>query len=511
MKQVVTILILIPSLSFGAFTEFYCQSGGSNLNAGSTTNNTAAYTSVNGNWNGTSTFTPVDGSTPANTVNVGDFASVYLDAATTAVYIARVTAVAAGVNGAITLSTTVKSGSPPSSGATGRSIKVGGAWLGPNGTSGFPLTFLLAALRNTSGNVVRINLKNDQTYSVTAQMVWALDDACWVQGYSSSPGDLGKATISGGTSGASYTVVAGAGGGGVTVADLVFANNGATGAAVGVTFGTSQTVWLRCVFRGMTAGGKAVDSQEILIECEAYGNNTSNTANQGGFQSAAAVAPYLLRCFSHDNTGSNTAGFHMNSAGESSTNIILDHCISADNGGNGVNWSGIAGSTSTTAVFQLRNCDIYQNGGDGLKILTNNTGNATTSIYIESCNFVKNTGWAINGIALSSNTRSGYMFNCGFGSGSAANGSGNVNTSTVDNLIDLNSVTYGSGLLPWVDPNNGDFRVNLAAANAAGRGSFTQADGSYTGTVGYPDIGAAQSKTGPGGTFSKEVSYGVPQ
>jgi len=50
------------------------QNGGNNVNAGSTTNNTAAYTSTNGNWSTvTNKFTPTDGSTPASSVNVGEF------------------------------------------------------------------------------------------------------------------------------------------------------------------------------------------------------------------------------------------------------------------------------------------------------------------------------------------------------------------------------------------------------------------------------------------------------
>src|SRR4051812_29003552 len=114
-----------------AFTEFYCQTTGSNVNAGSTTNNSAAYTATNGNWDGTSLYVPTDGSTPASSVNVGDFASVYIDGATLAVYVARVTVVAAGVNGTITLSTTAVAGTAPTSSATARTIKVGGAWAGP--------------------------------------------------------------------------------------------------------------------------------------------------------------------------------------------------------------------------------------------------------------------------------------------------------------------------------------------------------------------------------------------
>lgn len=111
-----------------ATQEFYIQAGGSFLNSGSTTSNSAAYTSTNGNWSTvTNQFIPTDGSTPASTVNVGDYASIYLDAAAAAVCIVRVTAVAAGVNGAITVSSTIKAGTVPVTGTTGRSINVGGA------------------------------------------------------------------------------------------------------------------------------------------------------------------------------------------------------------------------------------------------------------------------------------------------------------------------------------------------------------------------------------------------
>ncbi len=123
-----------------AYTEFYCQTTGDNLNAGSTTANGAVYTGV-GDSDGTSVFTPSDGSTPASTVSVGDFASVYVTAgATVAVFIGRVTIVAAGVNGAITVSTSAKSGTFPaaSSGAHTITCKTGGAWKGPNSAVSFP-------------------------------------------------------------------------------------------------------------------------------------------------------------------------------------------------------------------------------------------------------------------------------------------------------------------------------------------------------------------------------------
>jgi hypothetical protein len=63
----------------------------------------------------------------------------------------------------------------------------------------------------------------------------------------------------------------------------------------------------------------------------------------------------------------------------------------------------------------------------------------------------------------------------------------------------IGSVTYATDVTPWVDPTNGDFRINLAAAKGTGRGTFTQTASSYAGTVGYPDIGAAQSTGGGSG------------
>jgi hypothetical protein len=108
-------------------------------------------------------------------------------------------------------------------------------------------------------------------------------------------------------------------------------------------------------------------------------------------------------------------------------------------------------------------------------------GNVAKAI---NCNFVKNGGWGVNGSAVNT-----LLVNCGFGSGTQANASG---TST--QAIEQNSVTYASGATPWNDPANGDFRIVAAAARAAGVGTFTQTQASYSGTVGYPDIGAAQHK-----------------
>ena len=68
-----------------SYTDFYMQTTGSNLNAGSTTSDAAVYTSTGGNFDGTSVFTPTDGSTPASSIAVGDYVALYNTGDTAAV------------------------------------------------------------------------------------------------------------------------------------------------------------------------------------------------------------------------------------------------------------------------------------------------------------------------------------------------------------------------------------------------------------------------------------------
>ena len=168
-----------------AFTEFYVQSTGSNLNAGSTTDDAAAVTVTNASWDVTAdTYIGLTG-TEFAAVNVGDWASIYLDAATVAVYIAQVTAVGAlGVS--ITLSTTAKYGTKPASGATGRSCKVGGAHasLTPWNSTGLGASTVPAS--------TRVNVKQatyTRTATDTVSMVGITTGPLWFRGYNTTVGD----------------------------------------------------------------------------------------------------------------------------------------------------------------------------------------------------------------------------------------------------------------------------------------------------------------------------------
>ncbi len=169
-----------------AWTDFYIQSTGgtpSDVNAGSTT--TAAAVSVaNASWDVTAdTYIGLTGIEFA-AVSVGDWASIYLDAATVAVYIAQVVSVGAlGVS--ITLSTTAKYGTKPTAGATGRSCKVGGPHLSE-------LPWASGGLTGTVPASTRVNWKQ-ATYTIVASRTFSLAGTTtaplWFRGYNTTRGD----------------------------------------------------------------------------------------------------------------------------------------------------------------------------------------------------------------------------------------------------------------------------------------------------------------------------------
>jgi hypothetical protein len=489
MKRLFLVMLLIPTLSFGAYIDFYCNfSTGANINGGSDAGS-VTYTSTNGNWStATNIFTPTDGTNPVSAgVVAGQYASVYVDGATLAVFIAKVTTVVNAANGAITVSSSLRAGSAPSTSATGRSIKVGGAWKGPNAASGFPLSLTGLGNLAATGDRTAINLKNNASYVMTANIAESGSPHVTVQGYSSSARDGGKATIDGGTSGAAYNLLTTSSQTGWVHTDLIFQNNGASSSASGVsTNANTSNAFTRCVFTAMRGSGVDSTNGSIFNECESYGNNLSNTASLGGFNGPGIFS----RCISHDNTGSNTAGFMLSTTGAVS---IYENCIADTNGGIGFLLS------ATSSTIRVANCESYNNTSDGLRS-TSVTGN----YWIENTNFIKNGGWGIN--FATNVTASHYIYNCGFGAGTQVNTSGTVTGAYTGQ--EIGSITYASNVTPTTDPANGDFRINLSTANFTGRGAFTETAASYAGTVGYPDVGAAQSKTGSGGTFSKEVSSG---
>lgn len=451
------------------YTNFCCRTGGSNLNSGTRNGSTTEpgvapdFTYASGSWvQSTRTFSVASGNPSTDGVAVGDFVSVYADGSTVTGYVARVTAVTSTT---IVTSATVLAGTVPTDGTSNRTLRVGGAWLGPTGATPWLDTFPAAGMTNVSGDLVRVNLKNDQTYSITANITLGSGDVPIIQGYTSAYGDGGRFVIDGGTSGASYILLTiGASAATTIVVDGEFKNNGATGSAVGISQGASSLSLVRVVVRDVRGTGVSCTTAARLSECEIYGCNQSNTANMGGLTAASSLV--LDRVMIHDNTGSNSFGARLTGA----TAVSITGSVFDSNGTIG----GLITTSASSSILVGRS-DFYNNGGPGASF----TG---AFPRVESCNFVKNGTFGV--VAGAATLVS--LLNCGYGSGTQVNTSG----ATSGNVEETGAVTYASGVTPWVDPANGDFRINLPAAKGTGRGSYLQTASGYAGMVSTPNIGA---------------------
>lgn len=446
-----------------SFTEFTCRSGGSNVNAGTLdgtgeASTTPLYTATNGGWNSTTgVFTPASGNPQSAGVAVGQYASVYVDGATVAAYIAQITGVTSTT---ITLSLTVKAGTAPTTNATARSIVVGGAWRGPNAGVGFPFLsgYTLNTLTNANNDMVRVNLKSDQSYSMTSAVI-SVQGFTYLQGYTSTIGDGGKATINGPSSGASFILVNTVGNGAI-FQDMIFSTNGSTGSANLAVLSVNGLAY-RCVFTGGVASGLAGGGAQA-VECEAYGNGTVNNANTGGFSGLAGV----LRCWSHHNLNS-TSGIYATGT------FHAINCISSDNGGYGI-------YLNNTAILRVVGCVSHNNtlGFGGVAQLAGSTLIAENTILSESVA-------PIDPPTTPTWYRS-YQ-NCAFFGRPipTATGAGGP-------FITAGSIALTSS--PFADPTNGDFSLNQSAPGwlCAGGGIetfLTPSSGYSKTTAGYPAIG----------------------
>jgi hypothetical protein len=358
--------------------------------------------------------------------------------------------------------------------AAAATCKVGGAWRGPNSAVAFPFGFAAAAMMNSSSDCPRVNFKSGTNYAITANMTHSISGPVRFEGYTTTVGDGGRAIIDGGTSGASFILLTMSGHYNY-IAYLTFQNNGATGSSDGLNCSGESTTLFNVVVNSVRGTGfNTGGNYGTAVECEAY------SIGQGGNKFGYEVSSNWLyvRCIAHDNTSTNS-GFY----GDAS---YVD-CIADSNGTDG--WQ-----TASIGSHWV-GCVAYNNGRDGIRI--NNS--AARRFCIESCSFVLNGsgsgGYGINGAG--SGGRNGHVLNCGFGSGTKANASGDK--TGLKGMHESGSVTFTSNTEPWSGASTGDFRINLAGAKGAGRGSYCQTASSYTGAVGYPDIGAAQHLESGGG------------
>jgi hypothetical protein len=397
------------------------------------------------------------------------FASVYVDGASVGVFVGRVTAVDDDLD-TITVSLTAKSGNAPSNGTGTRTIKVGGAWKGPNAAENFPFNFVQATMTNAAGDYPRINLLNvDGTYSVTASIAHANAGLIVWQGGTNAADDLGKATIDGGSAGASYNLL------NLTVnlnrfVDVIFNQNGATGSAVGVFANMAAgniVTFMRCVASNMKGVGFQNNQVVRYIECESFGNGGSGFNFNGASHEA-------VRCIAHNNTATN--GFQSNGSDGS----CID-CVADTNTGPGF-------SITAAAEFTLVRCSSYNNTTAGLLV------NAASSVvYAESCIFELNGTYGVNNNTSTSDV---VIAKCAFRSNTSGETNGAIDAT--------GSITATASTM--VDPANGNFTPATAEVKNAGRGAFTQAAGSYSSSsTSYSDVGAVQHLESPSVGFHCDV------
>jgi hypothetical protein len=505
---------IIPRIMAGAiptFTEFYIQNNGDNRNSGSDSNASPKYSSVTGNWVSATSFTPTDGSNPvAAGVATGDYMAVMPDGAASTPYIVRISAVDNLPNGRITVNSNFSSGVVPVSSAT-TTVRVGGAWKGPSGAVLFPWSIntgsAFQSCTDIVGHRVRFNFKNDQTYSVSALFTISMQSIV-IQGFTSTPGDGGKATLASSQTAASRCFDAA--NQSTAFIDMVFQYTGSASIVSDIVQSSGTNIlFLRCVFRdasnyGLNQTGSG--GMVFVIECEAYNCNRAQI-DGGGFVNANNFA-WFHQCYSHDHVAGISGKFSCAYAAFGSSSVMhMSNCI-GDSCAYGIKLFGV----SPYGQLIITNCDFYNMTADAILFVPlNTTGNGYN--YVANCNFVLIGGKAINNLTQGSQSgggsgggiAAGIMYNCGR---YMVAGGPDVLGSIMDGG---NNFIYPSS--PYRNAPAGDFSLLQTVGLNSGRSFFTQTLGGKGGTVGYPDVGAAQALGTlqgfiPSGTDTQTLPYG---
>lgn len=476
MKRLPLLLILLLPLNAcrAAFTEFYVDLVGGLTNSGHTASTTPIVAKQNGNWDSTTGIYICNGATDLSGVSVGDWASVYIDGATVAVFVGRITGVDDGTD-TITVSLVYKMGAAPSTSAVLRSITIGGCWPFPNGTAtDFPFNFFASSAINTASNPPCLNIKSN-LYPVTGQLDFTgVGGIC--EGYLTTPHDGGRPIISSAV-GASFVMVSASSGNWAQIKNLEFDANFTSGTSIGINTGL-RDVLIGVVVRDSRGAAFQVSNEGVaFIGCEAINSLSS------GF--AATAETVFYQCISHNNA---VNGFFLGGATMQTIN-----CIAYSNSGSGFHFAGTA--TLQAAI----GCDAYGNSTNGFALTTDNP------YALINCNALGNSQYGVASLSPTA-AITVNLFNCGFGSGSQTNTFGSM-TETVGHLNAIGTITYPANTTPWKNPNAGNFSISLPQARGVGYNGFLQKDVtvSTNKTVGYFDIGAAQSpstNSSGGGSFT---------
>ena len=474
-------------------TEFCCRSGGSNLNAGTLVGDSTepgtspSFIYESGNWDSsTGEFVVASGNPSSDGVAVTQYASVYVSGTGVTGFVGQVSAVSTT---GITIDLADHyAGTAPSTSSGDRSLRIGGAWQGPNGAEGFPLDFVGDLMASGADTNVRVNLKNDQTYAITAAIAAPTDDYRVFQGYQTTYADKNKAEIQGPATGTSFILlnIQGTNSTGNWGKDLHFNQNGdAAGADWGVQFscGNQRNGMVRCRFSNMYRDGLLFnDSDVTLVDCEVDNNGRYGIHNSAGDNIKAH------NCYIHDNT---SVGWYT--ANSQNRYVSMWNCIFANNGGVGAQLQQDSGS-------HLHNCIFYKNTGDGLTLSLVAEGS-----FIQDCAFFDNGGYGIDWAQTSSGANNLFRNNA-FGTGTLANGAGKYRTATQPNGEVEGDIEEAADFNPWTDPDNGDFTLKSDSLLIRAGYEFPQA--ALSSTTRNKTIGpTGPAAGGGGGTGASSYSF----
>jgi hypothetical protein len=459
-----------------AFQEFYVETTGSNLNGGSTPG-PAKLVLTGRDWDGTSLLTCQDGDDLSG-IAVGDFASILVDGASgDTPFIARVTAIDNTAPGkSITVSTTARCGTPPTSGTGTRTIRVGGAWAGPNGSSGFPFSFLTGAAVDASSNFPRANIRSGTDYTITAGITRNVAGPVVFQGYTTTPGDGGKATIRN-THTSSITMILLSSAGVLTrLADLILDGGGAalTGANSGVSVAAARCSLSRITVRNQNGYGFRLQNNAaypgiLVTECEVH----TLGVNGYGYWAEGIGLTVFNRCIAHG-----VAFGYVLSGSGMATRCIADRCTSI-------------GYDLTGDVAILQHCEAHNTQGTGHGFRSS-VGSTNRSHFLENCNAVLNAGNGLHVTGASAASCIILVRNCGHYGNSAGWVGG-----TTTGILELGTIAYSS--TPYTNagtsaaPRAGNFCLTGQALQA-GRIAFQQDPTVYSSAIGTcaVDLGAAE-------------------
>ncbi len=450
-----------------AFTEFYIDSGGNDMNAGTVVNAAASVTSTNGSWDITANTFIATAGTPFASVAVGEWASIYVDGTTSgAVYIAQVTGLhVAGLG--VVLSTTAIYGTKPSASATTRSCKIGGSHLSelPWASGGLGATTVPAS--------TRVNWKKG-TYTIVASRTFSIAGTAtaplWFRGYDTTPGDcdsnpaLTRPTLA---LNATFAIT-------TSGAQQIWSSVNVTGARSGTiwTSGAASLRIIRCRSENTSSNAAAIAiTLSTTGQTVAYSwFKTPTTATTSGTVLMSSGAT-LIGCVSE---GGGLATYNM--TGTTQVPIFIG-CIS-------LNATGDAWLTSvTTGGLLLFNCLAYNPTRDGVRFSAITTGNGViASSLFATCSGVginNATGGNLNTVFRTNND----FYNCGANeAGFGDTPSLFEQTESVDPFV---SVGTNFGL--------------IATANAIANGFAPGGFENLASTLSYLAIGPVQPQGSAGG------------